>query len=58
MSFYFFLCVLSSFSLRGVIYQWGSYEDRRVSTNYYPDDHGKHEASEGFSPKDEDGQEG
>ena len=58
MSFYLFLCVLSSFFFGRVIYQWGSYEDRRVSANYYPDDHGKHEASEGFSPKDEDGQEG
>ena len=58
MFFYFFLCLFFSFSLGGVIHQWSSYEDRRVSTNNYPNNHGKHEASEGFPTEDEYRQEG
>ena len=47
-----------SLSLRGVVYQWGGYEYRGLSTHYYPNDHGEHEASKGFSPEDKDSQEG
>ena len=58
MFFYFFCFFFFSFTFGSILYQWSSYKDRRVSTNNYPDNHGKHEASEGFPTKDEYRQEG